>query len=232
MWLLLIEDELRLAQSLRRCLKESGFIVDVASDGIEGEDLALLNQYDALIAAWNLPLQDGKTLIENVRRAGRRHPIIMLSANSGVEDRVAGLEAGADDFMCKPFSFEELLARLHALLRRPPVGNSFNLLQTGGLVLNLQRRNVTYKGSVLNLRPKEYLLLTLFMKHSGSILSRETIAERVWDDHLSIRANKIDVTMANLRSKLSNACPGHIKGHPDAVRITTVRGVGYSLLTA
>lgn len=229
MWLLLIEDETRLADSLKRGLEETGFTVDVAHDGEEGEDLALLNGYDALVVDWNLPHQNGKTFIENVRKAGRRYPIIMLTVKSDVEDRIAGLEAGADDYLCKPFSFEELLARLHALLRRPPVSNNNSVLQTGRFVLNQQRHSIAYEDTVLPLRPKEYSLLELLITHPGTVLSRKTIGERVWGD--SIRDNTIDVTVANLRTKLSDALPLQTRSNRKAVRITTVRGIGYSLLT-
>ncbi len=231
MWLLLIEDEIRLANSLKRGLEESGFTVDVAHDGEEGEDLALLNGYDVLVVDWNLPLQDGKTVIENVRRAGHRFPIIMLSARGNVEDRVAGLDVGADDYLCKPFSFEELLARIHTLLRRPPFGKDYSLLHAGALVLDAQRHSIQYNDTFLSLRPKEYNLLELLMSHPGSVFSRNIIANHIWGDQFSPRDNTIDVTIANLRNKLSEAHPRQNYDDGDPVQIRTIRGVGYTLLT-
>lgn len=229
MWLLLIEDETRLATFLKMGLEEEGYIVDIAGDGAEGEAMALANAYDALIIDWRLPQQDGKTVVEHVRAAGREVPILMLTALGDVEHRVAGLDAGADDYMPKPFKFEELLARLRALLRRPPLTMQEDVFQVGALELDTKRRQAALGGTRLDLRTKEYALLEDFARHPNEVVSRTVIAERVWGDAFYVTDNVIDVTISGLRQKLvgaQSASPA-----PQAVRIETVRGVGYRLAT-
>jgi DNA-binding response OmpR family regulator len=227
MWLLLIEDEERLVTSLKAGLEEEGYTVDAAADGFEGEDLALTNAYDALIVDWRLPGQDGKTVIERVRGAGRSYPILMLTALSDVDHRVAGLDAGADDYLPKPFKFEELLARLRALLRRPPLAAHEQVLCVGDLEIDTRRHEVTLRGERLDLRPKEYGLLEDLARHPGEVLSRSVIAERVWGDPFYVSDNVIDVTISSLRQKLADVRPS--PGGRQAPRIETVRGVGYRL---
>ena len=229
MWLLLIEDEKRLATTLKEGLEEEGYTVDVAADGQEGEDLALANAYDALIVDWRLPLQDGKKVIESVRRAGRQYPILMLTAMSDVEHRVAGLDAGADDYLAKPFKFEELLARLRALMRRQPLASQDFVLTQGSLVMDTRRREVTVDGALMMLRPKEYGILELFLRDPNAALSRTIIAERVWGDAYYVSDNAIDVTVSSLRQKLADAQSVVIKEGFDLLRIDTVRGMGYKL---
>lgn len=229
MWLLLIEDEKRLATTLKEGLEEEGYTVDVAADGQEGEDLALANAYDALIVDWRLPRQDGKKVIESVRRAGRQYPILMLTAMSDVEHRVAGLDAGADDYLAKPFKFEELLARLRALMRRQPLASQDFVLTQGSLVMDTRRREVTVDGALMMLRPKEYGILELFLRDPNAALSRTIIAERVWGDAYYVSDNAIDVTVSSLRQKLADAQSVVIKEGFDLLRIDTVRGMGYKL---
>jgi DNA-binding response OmpR family regulator len=227
MWLLVIEDEVRLAQTLKEGLEEEGYTVDVATDGRQGEALALANAYDALVVDWRLPGQDGKAVIEHVRAAGRSYPILMLTALDDVEHRVAGLDAGADDYLPKPFMFEELLARLRALLRRPPLTAQLHRLQVGSIEMDTRRRLVSVAGQVLNLRPKEYSLLELFMRDPDVAYSRTVIAERVWGDPFFVSDNAIDVTMSGLRQKLEEAqaaIPSEKR-----VLVETVRGVGYRI---
>jgi DNA-binding response OmpR family regulator len=228
MWLLLIEDEVRLASSLKTGLEEEGYIVDVAHDGEQGELMALANAYDALIVDWRLPQRDGKTVIENLRGAGRKAPMLMLTALGDVEHRVAGLDAGADDYLPKPFKFEELLARLRALLRRPPLATQQDVLRLGPLELDSKRRQATLDGARLDLRPKEYALLEDFLRHPDEVVSRTVMAERVWGDAFFVTDNVIDVTIFGLRQKLADAQPS--APEPQAVRIETVRGVGYRLV--
>ena len=146
MWVLLIEDEARLAGSIRRGLEEEGYRVDVAGDAVAGERLALANAYDAFVVDWRLPRGDGKTLVERIRAEGRDQPVLMLTALSDVEHRVAGLDAGADDYLPKPFAFEELVARLRALLRRPPLSDQERTVTVGPLTLDGERRKVTMAG--------------------------------------------------------------------------------------
>lgn len=227
MWILIIEDEARLARTLQEGLSEEGYTVDVAADGRTGEAMALANAYDALVVDWRLPGQDGKTVIERVRAAGRAYPILMLTALDDVEHRVAGLDAGADDYLPKPFVFEELLARLRALLRRPPLVAQQNRLQVGPVELDVRRRQVTVAGESLNLRPKEFALLELFLRDPEVAHARTVIAERVWGDPFYVSDNAIDVTISGLRQKLDEA---QAAAAGPRVQVETVRGVGYRLV--
>ena len=231
MWVLLIEDEARLADSVRRGLEEEGYRVDVASDAEEGERLALANAYDAFVVDWRLPKGDGKTLVERVRAAGKDQPVLMLTALADVEHRVAGLDAGADDYLPKPFAFEELVARLRALLRRPPLSDQERTVSVGPLTLDGERRKVTMAGpggeAVLNLRPKEYAMLEVFMRSADAVLSRTVLAERVWGDALFVTDNALDVTVSGLRQRLADA--EKASGARDAPQVETIRGVGYRL---
>ncbi|MEX0599921.1 MAG: response regulator transcription factor [Rhodothermales bacterium] len=226
MWILLIEDEERLANSLATGLEEEGHVVDVSGDGIEGQSMAMVNAYDALIVDWRLPGRDGKAVIENVREAGRKYPILMLTALGDVEHRVQGLDAGADDYLPKPFKFEELLARLRALQRRPPLAAQDDVLCEGSLEVDTKRRQAALNGNRLDLRPKEFALLEDFMRHPQEVVSRTVIAERVWGDPFYVSDNVIDVTISGLRQKLDDA----YDADTPKVRIETIRGVGYRLV--
>lgn len=230
-WVLLIEDEARLADSVRRGLEEEGFTVDVARDAREGEAKALANGYDAFVVDWRLPHGDGKALVEVLRQHERHEPVLMLTALGDVGHRVAGLEAGADDYLPKPFAFEELVARLRALLRRPPLQQQERTLLAGALVMDTPSRRVTLTGprgeALLNLRPKEYALLELLLRHAGAVVSRTVIAERVWGDALYVTDNALDVTVSGLRRTLADA--GRETGATEVPEIETVRGVGYRL---
>jgi DNA-binding response OmpR family regulator len=190
--------------------------------------MAFSNAYDALIVDWRLPQRDGKTVVEHLREAGREMPILMLTALGDVEHRVAGLDAGADDYLPKPFKFEELLARLRALLRRPPMATQQDVLRLGPLELDTKRREATIDGTPLNLRPKEYGLLEDFLRHPDEVVSRTVLAERVWGDAFYVTDNVIDVTISGLRQKLAEARAA--SGGAQTVRIETVRGVGYRLV--
>ena len=230
MWILVIEDEKRLAGSLERGLQEEGYVVDVASDGEEGLGKALANAYDALVVDWRLPKRDGRALVEVVRSKGKSYPILMLTALGDTEHKVAGLDAGADDYLSKPFSFDELLARLRALLRRPPLSEHDRELSVGPLMMDKTRRRLELDGTILNLRPKEFSLMELFMRRPDAVLSRTVIAERVWGDAFYVSDNAIDVTISNLRQKLEEARP-NTDGEEAGARIETVRGVGFRLAT-
>jgi DNA-binding response OmpR family regulator len=228
MWLLLIEDELRLASSLKEGLQENGCVVDVAHNGIDGENMALANAYDVVIVDWRLPGRDGRTVIGNLRAAARQFPILMLTAVADLEHRVAGLDAGADDYLSKPFKFEELLARLRALLRRPLLATQNQFLRLGELELDTRGRDAAFGSERLDLRPKEYALLEDLLRHQDEVVSRTAIAERVWGDPFYVTDNVIDVTISGLRQKLAAAQKAD--GSPLAIRIETIRGVGYRLL--
>jgi DNA-binding response OmpR family regulator len=209
-------------------LEEEGYIVDIAPDGIEGETMALVNAYDALIVDWRLPGRDGRAVIERLRAADRVFPILMLTALGDVEHRVAGLDAGADDYLSKPFKFEELLARLRALLRRPALMSDDPLIRLGSLEVDTRRREVTVGGVRLDLRPKEYGLLEDLARHQDEVLSRTVLAERVWGDAFNVSDNVIDVTVSNLRQKLNDA-QQTVRSEPK-LSVETIRGVGYRLL--
>ena len=226
--LLLVEDEMTLAVPVMRGLEEEGYAVDLAQDGVEGKTRALNETYDVLIIDWRLPRMDGRTLVERLREHGYARPILMLTALRDIDYKIAGLDAGADDYLTKPFSFEELLARLRALLRRIPLTASVGLqpvhLHAGPLEMDTARRRVRYNQSTLHLRTKEYQLLELLLRRQGEVLSRSVIAERVWGSVYDVTDNAIDVTVSGLRQKL-NAASKDAQG----VSVETVRGVGYTL---
>jgi len=228
MWILLIEDEARLAASVRRGLEEEGYRVDVAADAEAGERLGLENAYDLYVVDWRLPKGDGKTLVERLRAAGVDRPVLMLTAHGDVEHRVAGLDAGADDYLAKPFAFEELVARLRALRRRPPLAEQAPTARVGPLEVDAVRRVATLGAETLNLRPKELALLEALLRSPGVVLSRATIAERVWGEALYLSDNALDVTVSGLRQTLDDA--RRASGASDAPWIETVRGVGYRLV--
>ena len=229
-WVLLIEDEARLADSVKRGLEEEGFTVDLARDAREGEAKALANGYDAFVVDWRLPHGDGKAIVEALRAEGRREPVLMLTALGDVGHRVAGLEAGADDYLPKPFAFEELVARLRALLRRPPLQQQERTLRAGALTMDTASRRVTLAGpraeALFNLRPKEHALLEFLLRGAGAVRSRTVIAERVWGDALYVTDNALDVTVSGLRQKLADASR---EAGTRAPEVETVRGVGYRL---
>ena len=232
MWILLVEDEPRLAGSVRRGLEEEGYRVDWAADAEEGRRLALAHAYDAMVVDWRLPGGDGRALIEALRAAGVARPALMLTALADVEHRVAGLDAGADDYLAKPFAFEELLARLRALTRRAQLGAADRVPRLGPLAADAERRVATVEGrkgeQALNLRPKEYAVLEALLREPGAALSRETLADRAWGQALYVSDNALDVTVSGLRQKLADA--SRAAGAADAPWIETVRGVGYRLV--
>ena len=235
MRLLLVEDEPRLAAALRRGLEEEGYVVDHAPDAVQADEMAA-GHYDAFIVDWRLPRGDGRQFVASLRAAGRTEPVLMLTALSDVEHRVAGLDAGADDYLAKPFAFEELLARLRALLRRtafatPDPGATVAGATVTGVMVDAERRRVTLSGprgeTALTLRPKEYDLLRLLLGRSEAVLSRTVIAERVWGEALFVSDNTLDQVVSSLRRQLAEA-----RGAPgaDGPEIETVRGVGYRLV--
>ena len=231
MWILVIEDEKDLANSLKRGLAEEGYTVDVAADGQQGEALAATNDYDLLIVDWRLPKRDGKTLVRQLREQGKTYPILMLTALDGITHRVAGLDAGADDYLSKPFSFEELLARLRSLLRRVSRTAQDTWLQLGPLHMDTSRRQVTADGHPLVLRPKEYALLELFMRQPEVVFSRTVLAERVWGSTLYVSDHVLDVTISTLRKKLLDARADPPQAAQQrCATIETIRGVGYRMV--
>jgi two-component system copper resistance phosphate regulon response regulator CusR len=223
MRLLVIEDEPKLAQYLHKGLSENGHVVDVAHDGIEGRRLATGGDYDLVLLDLMLPGVDGFGVLAAIRERGRQLPVLMLTARDKVEDRVRGLEQGADDYLVKPFAFSELLARVGALLRRGHNGASqpITALRMGDLELDLIARKAQRAGQRLDLTAKEFKLLTLLLRRRGQILSRTTLAEQVWDMNFDSDTNVVEVAVRRLRAKLDDPF--------DHKLLHTVRGMGYVL---
>lgn len=235
-WLLFVEDDRPLAEPIVRGLKEEGYAVDHETDGRAGLTQALTGDYDVLVIDWRLPTLDGRQITERVRAAGLGVPILMLTAMRDVDYRVAGLDAGADDYLTKPFSFEELLARLRALRRRgagDASGEAAGLqavhLRAGALTLDAARREARLAGARLDLYPKELRLLEVLMRRQGEVVTRTVLAERVWGSALDVTDNAIGVAVSGLRRKISETAD--LAGHSPTVRIDTVRGTGYLLTT-
>lgn len=226
MWLLFVEDEVHLATSITRGLEEEGYAVDWARDGAEGLTLGNTHAYDAIIVDWRLPKRSGKQLITDWRAHGQQAPILMLTALGDVRHRVEGLDAGADDYMTKPFAFEELLARLRALLRRSEGRTTTTVLQAGPITLDTARRMASVGAQRLWLRPKEYAVLEVLMRQPDHVFSRTRLVEQVWGDTLFVSDNVVDVTMSGLRQKLAQHMPIE---DSTSVQIVTLRGVGYRL---
>lgn len=222
MRILLVEDEKKMASFIERGLKEEGYAVDIASDGEEGWEHVSANEYDVIILDLLLPRISGLALCEKIRRAGSRVPILMVTARDSVQDKIRGLDQGADDYLTKPFSFEELLARVRALSRRPRELQEESELRAGDLCFNLLTRRVSIGKNEVTLSQKEFALLEYLMKHKGEVVSRTQIAEHVWDLHFDPMSNTIDVYINFLRRK--------IDGQRTSSRIETVRGAGYRLL--
>lgn len=220
MRILVIEDEAKIAQFIKRGLKEEGYAVDVANDGQEGHFLLSSNDYDAIILDLMLPKIDGLTLCRTLRKEGNQTPIIMLTAKDTVKDKVKGLDSGADDYLPKPFAFEELLARLRVLLRKRD-SRVQTQLKVGNLSLDLLTHKVTRDEREIDLTVKEYALLEYLMRNAGNIVTRTMISEHVWDINFDTFTNVIDVYINYLRNKIDS-------GFADKM-IHTVRGKGYLL---
>jgi two-component system, OmpR family, response regulator len=217
---LVVEDESKMAALLRRGLQEEGYAVDVAATGEDGAWLGNENDYDVILMDAMLPDIDGFEVCRRLRAAGRWSPVLMLTARDGVQDRVAGLDAGADDYLTKPFSFDELFARIRALLRRGPSERP-TILAAGDLELDPAKRRVTRGTAAIDLTPKEFAMLELFLRHPGQALTRTRILEHVWDFAYEGDSNVVDVYVRYLREKVDR---------PFGRRsIETVRGVGYRL---
>jgi len=220
MRVLIVEDEVRMAALLKRGLEEQGYAVDVAADGTSGLWMGQENDYDAIVLDAMLPGLDGFDVCTRLRAAGRWAPVMMLTARDGVSDRIRGLDAGADDYLTKPFAFGELAARLRALIRRG-AGERPAVLTVGDLVLDPASRLVTRAGVTVELTAKELSLLELLMRHPGVVLTRTRILEHVWDFAYDPNSNVVDQYIAYLRRKLDRPY-----GRDD---IETVRGAGYRL---
>jgi two-component system, OmpR family, response regulator len=222
MRILLIEDDSRLLRLIKQVLEEEGYTVDTAADGDTGLELALRGTYEVAVVDWMLPGRDGPAICREVRSARLPTALLLLTARTQVEDRVAGLDSGADDFLGKPFSFDELLARIRALARRfsPPGADPF-LLQSGDLELDLRGRTAKRGGRTLDLSATEWKLLECLMRHPGQALTREQILDYAWSYENDVQPTMVDVYISYLRAKLRQP------DRPDPVE--TVRGVGYRL---
>ncbi len=220
MRILVVEDEPKIARFIKKGLSEEGYAVDVARNGEEALSFAASAPYDVVILDLMLPRIDGITVCRRLRSSDLSVSILILTAKDSIEDRVAGLDAGADDYLVKPFAFAELLARIKALLRRPK-GMKPNLLQAGDLELDVVRRRVVRAGSAIELTPKEYSLLEYMMRNRGQVLTRTQILEHVWNYDFYAGSNIVDVYIRYLRKKID-------EGHKERL-IKTIRGVGYTI---
>ncbi|MDE1948400.1 MAG: heavy metal response regulator transcription factor [Burkholderiales bacterium] len=221
MKLLVVEDEALTANYLHQGLSEAGFVVDLARTGLDGHHLAMTGDHDLFILDVMLPDVDGLRILKALRDAGRKTPVLFLTARDGVDDRVKGLEAGADDYLVKPFAFSELLARVRTLLRRGLAVPLAERLDVADLSIDLLRRRATRAGRRLILTAKEFALLELLLRRRGEVLPRSLIASHVWDINFDCDSNIIDVAIRRLRVKVDDGF--------DTKLIQTVRGMGYML---
>ncbi|MDA1079748.1 MAG: response regulator transcription factor [bacterium] len=222
MKVLVVEDERRIAAYLKKGLEAKSYIVDVAHDGELGLDLALSEQYDAIILDWMLPKLSGIEVCHRLRQENMHTPILLLTAKDEVTERVAGLEAGADDYLPKPFAFIELLARIRAITRRPKQTKK-ELLQEGSLSLDPNSLQVLRAGEAVALSKKEFVLLEFLLRNKKQVFTAESLTERVWEYDSSVLPNTAQVFMGYLRKKIDSAFPN------ESPVIKTVRGFGYSL---
>ena len=219
MRVLVIEDDREIAQFIQRGLREMGHTAEVAHDGDSGLDLALSGSFDVVIVDRMLPRREGLSVIQAMRAASVRAPVLILSALGEVDDRVKGLKAGGDDYLTKPFALTELLARVEALARRSAPEETVTRLTVGDLVLDRLTHKVTRRGEQITLQPREFRLLEYLMRHAGQVVTRTMLLEHVWDYHFDPQTNVIDVHVSRLRSKID-------KGF-DKPLLQTVRGAGY-----
>ena len=221
MKILLIEDDLSTLNFIKKGLKESGHIVDTFSNGNDGLDAAYLGEHDVIILDRMLPEIDGLTIVTKIRNNKISTPVLFLSALGEVNDRVKGLKAGGDDYLTKPFSFSELIARIEALNRRQNPKSDLDILKADDLLLNKKTRKVTRNSVLINLQPQEYKLLEVLMENSNEVITRTMLLEKVWDLHFDPQTNIIDVHISRLRKKID-------KDH-DVQLLHTIRGAGYSI---
>jgi len=221
MKILIVEDEPKIGDYLRQGLAEAGFVVDLARDGLDGLHLALTEAYDLAILDVMLPGIDGWQVLQGIRRSGKEIPVLFLTARDDVDDRVKGLELGADDYLVKPFAFSELLARVRTLLRRGGKTKESEILRAADLELDLIRRRVARSGKKINLASKEFALLELLLRRQGEVLPRSLIASQVWDMNFDSDTNVIEVAIRRLRAKVDDGFEPKL--------IHTVRGMGYVL---
>jgi two-component system OmpR family response regulator len=221
MRILVIEDDKEAAAYLARALREAGHVPDLAADGDEGAAMAADGGYDVLVVDRMLPRRDGLSLIEELRTRGDHTPALILSALGQVDDRVAGLRAGGDDYLAKPYAFSELLARVEALARRRKPEAADTVFRVGDLELDRLGHTVSRAGQPIPLQPREFRLLEFLMKHAGQVVTRTMLLENVWDYHFDPQTNVIDVHVSRLRAKIDRGFP--------VPRLHTIRGAGYMI---
>lgn len=221
MRLLVVEDELKTGDYLRQGLSEAGFLVVLARNGLDGHHLAMTEAFDLILLDVMLPDVDGWRIVRALRETGHKTPVLFLTARDSVDDRVKGLELGADDYLVKPFAFAELLARVRTLLRRGLTPAGSDQLQVANLALDLPKRRALREGKKINLTQKEFCLLELLVRHQGEVLPRSLIAAQVWDMNFDSDTNVIDVAIRRLRGKIDDGYTPKL--------IHTVRGMGYKL---
>jgi two-component system OmpR family response regulator len=221
--ILLVEDDSQTADYIAKGLREHGHVVDKTDNGRDGLYMATGEPYDVMIVDRNLPKMDGLSLVKAARGSGTKTPVLILTTMGGVDDKVAGLEAGADDYLAKPFAFAELLARVSALARRPPLVPTTSL-RVGDLEIDLLARTATRAGKRLELLAQEFKILEYLMRHAGEIVTRTMLLEKVWDFHFDPKTNIVETHISRLRSKID-------KGF-DKPLLHTVRGAGYVIRAA
>jgi heavy metal response regulator len=221
MKILLVEDDKNIVRFVKKGLLENSFSVDVATNGEEGLNAVLHMKYDLIVLDILLPKMDGLEVLKRLRGIGIQTPVVFLTAKNSVDDIVQGLNSGADDYLTKPFSFNELVARIQAILRRDKAVPPLSRLQVANLVLEPDGHRVFREKTKIELTPKEYALLEFFMRHPGQIITRTMISEKIWDYHFNTSTNIIDVHVSNLRNKIDKDFEPKL--------LHTVKGVGYVL---
>ena len=221
MRILIIEDDVEASDAMCRGLSEAGHECSTAADGLEGLEVARNGEFDVMVVDRMMPRMDGVTTVETLRREGDQTPVLFLSALGEIEDRVAGLKAGGDDYLVKPYALAELVARVDALARRRETGSVNTVLRVGDLEMDLIGRTVHRAGKEIDLQPREFQLLEFLMRHAGQSVTRTMLLEKVWEYHFDPQTNVIDVHISRLRSKID-------KGF-DKAMLQTVRGAGYRL---
>lgn len=221
MRLLIVEDEIKTGDYLRQGLSEAGFLVSLARNGLDGHHLAMTESFDMIVLDVMLPDVDGWKIVQSLRDSGQQTPVLFLTARDSVDDRVKGLEMGADDYLVKPFAFAELLARVRTLLRRGTAPVLTDLLKVADLTLDLPRRRATRAGKKIALSQREFSLLELLVRRQSEVLPRSLIASQVWDMNFDSDTNVIDVAIRRLRAKMDDDFEPKL--------IHTVRGMGYKL---
>ncbi len=221
MRILMIEDDLSVSGYVARGLTESGHVCDVLADGTDGLFQATREKYDVLVVDRMLPGLDGLSLVRAVRAAGVKVPVLFLTALGGIDDRVEGLEAGGDDYLTKPFAFAELMARVNALARRPPVQDVKTVLRVADLELDMLRRQARRGGQAIDLLPKEFTLLEVLMRNEGRVVTRTMLLERVWDFHFDPKTSVVETHISRLRAKIDKPF--------EVALLHTIKNAGYSL---